>query len=154
MSINTPSEIISHDAITVLLFENSGKTFAVDVAACQDVNKNIHVTRVPHAPEHISGIVNIRGEIVTVFNLARMLEYQTESDDASVVIRIKGGQENVALHVDRLRDTVALPLNILEEATFHLSENETRVISHVALLERTTVLLIDPDVLRAFLSEV
>ena len=81
---------LSESMLQVLIFAVGSKQFALDITQCRDVNKNIHLTEVPKAESHIAGIVNIRGEIITVFDLANLLSYRKESsDNPPVIIRDK-----------------------------------------------------------------
>ncbi|MEJ2656156.1 MAG: chemotaxis protein CheW, partial [Desulfobacterales bacterium] len=45
----------------------------MDILKVQEINKLIEMTRVPQAPEYVLGILNLRGEIVTVIDLGKKL---------------------------------------------------------------------------------
>ncbi len=48
--------------------------FGVDVRQVQEVFRSHEQTRVPLAPQVVSGLINLRGQIVTVIDLRRRLE--------------------------------------------------------------------------------
>ena len=45
----------------------------MDILKVQEINKLIEMTRVPQAPEYVLGILNLRGEIVTIIDLGKKL---------------------------------------------------------------------------------
>jgi purine-binding chemotaxis protein CheW len=80
----------------------------VDVTDVQEVIRFQQMTAVPLAPEVVLGLINLRGQIVTVLDLRAMLglpPLQSEELPTNVVIR--GGQdEAVSVLVDSLSDVV------------------------------------------------
>ncbi len=136
--------VVAEDHMQALVFSIGAKLFAMDITRCRDVSKPPGITSVPLARDFIGGIVNIRGEIITVFELPRLLGYpDSDAADPPVVIRVKTPGMLEALRADAIVDTVTFPLTELEEASYHLSEHETKFISHVAQLEGKLVLFID-----------
>jgi len=57
----------------VLSFYVDDELFAVDVDIVQKVARKIAVTHVPAAPDAITGIINLKGRVITVFNLNELL---------------------------------------------------------------------------------
>ena len=45
----------------------------MDILKVQEINKHMEMTIVPQAPEYVSGILNLRGQIVTVIDLGKKL---------------------------------------------------------------------------------
>ena len=58
-----------------LSFFIQDKRIAVPISYCREVNKTIRITKVPHSRDFISGIVNLRGEIVVAVKLAQLLNF-------------------------------------------------------------------------------
>jgi chemotaxis signal transduction protein len=61
------------EAATLMLLRLGKRLFGVDVRAIEEVALKGGVTRVPTAPNHILGVVTLRGRLVTVMDLDRML---------------------------------------------------------------------------------
>jgi purine-binding chemotaxis protein CheW len=78
---------------------------ALPTLAVQEVIRPGRTTPVPHGPDHVVGIINLRGKIVTIVDLARKLELGhtggTE-DRRALIVEWKG--EFVGLLVDRVAD--------------------------------------------------
>jgi purine-binding chemotaxis protein CheW len=88
--------------------------FGVELKGVQEVIRSLEMTRVPLAPEVVSGLINLRGQIVTAVDLRRRLELEPAPPGArpmNVVVRSEDG--SVSLLVDEIGDVVEV-----EEDTF------------------------------------
>jgi purine-binding chemotaxis protein CheW len=81
--------------------------FGVDLNSVQEVMRFVHMTRVPLAPGVVSGLINLRGQIVTALDLRQRLQMEARIGEAppmNVVVRSGGGA--VSLLVDEIGDVV------------------------------------------------
>jgi purine-binding chemotaxis protein CheW len=88
--------------------------FGVELKGVQEVIRSLDVTQVPLAPDVVSGLINLRGQIVTAVDLRRRLGLPPRPADAlvmNVVVRSEDGA--VSLLVDEIGDVVEV-----EDATF------------------------------------
>ena len=60
----------THSFATFLL---NGQLFGVDILLIREINRQLDITSVPHSPQYMRGLVNLRGQIVTVLDLKRRL---------------------------------------------------------------------------------
>ena len=96
--------------------------FGVQLKDVQEVIREIQTTAVPLAPEVVTGLMNLRGQIVTAIDLRRKLELGPRARGASamnVVVRSEDGA--VSLLVDEIGDVVEV-----EESTFELPPETLR----------------------------
>src|SRR5580698_11608894 len=88
--------------------------FGVELKGVQEVIRTLEMTRVPLAPDVVSGLINLRGQIVTAVDLRRRLELEPAppgTHPMNVVVRSEDG--SVSLLVDEIGDVVEV-----EEDTF------------------------------------
>lgn len=88
--------------------------FGVELKGVQEVIRSLEMTKVPLAPRVVSGLINLRGQIVTAVNLRRRLELEPAPPGTpamNVVVRSVDGA--VSLLVDEIGDVVEV-----EETTF------------------------------------
>ncbi|HXK26879.1 MAG TPA: chemotaxis protein CheW [Candidatus Binatia bacterium] len=88
--------------------------FGVEVAKVQEVIRYQEMTRVPLASSVVTGLINLRGQIVTALDLRRRLampEREAEKLPMNVVVRT--GEEAVSLLVDEIGDVLEV-----EDQTF------------------------------------
>ena len=84
----------------------------VDVDAVQEVTSAAELTTVPLAPPMVSGLLNLRGQIVTAIDLRRSLQLEERPADErpiTLILRAEGG--SIGLLVDAVGDV----LNVDEE---------------------------------------
>lgn len=88
--------------------------FGVELKGVQEVIRSLETTAVPLAPLVVSGLINLRGQIVTAVNLRRRLELEAAphgTEFMNVVVRSVDGA--VSLLVDEIGDVIEV-----EETTF------------------------------------
>jgi len=88
--------------------------FGVELKGVQEVMRSLDMTKVPLAPPVVSGLINLRGQIVTAVDLRRRLELAPSPPGAlsmNVVVRSADGA--VSLLVDEIGDVVEV-----EESSF------------------------------------
>lgn len=88
--------------------------FGVELKGVQEVIRSLDRTMVPLAPPVVSGLINLRGQIVTAVDLRRRLELDSAppgTRSMNVVVRSVDGA--VSLLVDEIGDVVEV-----EESTF------------------------------------
>lgn len=79
----------------------------MDILNVQEINKLMDMTNVPQAPDYVTGILNLRGQIVTVIDLGKKLGLSsTELTDATRNIIVNAGNEHVGLLVSSISDVV------------------------------------------------
>ncbi len=62
------------DAKTVLVFMLGEERYGIDVMTVRSVRTITHITRVPGTPAFYPGVVNVRGQIVTVMDLRLLFD--------------------------------------------------------------------------------
>ena len=79
--------------------------YGLDIMAVREIRAWSGATRLPNAPKHMRGVVNLRGLIVPVFDLrARFGDGWTEATKTHVVIILAVGDRIVGLLVDAVSD--------------------------------------------------
>jgi purine-binding chemotaxis protein CheW len=97
-------------------------TFYVDQALCgmdilkvQEINKLMDMTTVPQAPDYVMGILNLRGQIVTIIDLSKKLNLgQSALGDMSRNIIVNAEDEYIGLLVSRISDVVEVDQDKVE----------------------------------------
>ena len=65
---------IMADAGEVLEFTLGNEHYALDITPVREIVEMTPITVIPRAPEHITGVINLRGEIVNILNLNSFLK--------------------------------------------------------------------------------
>ena len=83
--------------------------FGMDILRVQEINKNMERTKVPHSPDYVLGIINLRGRIVTIIDLGKKLGLSpTRLSEENRNIIVDCQDELTGLFVDRIADVVSI----------------------------------------------
>lgn len=103
---------VANDFVTMMVAD---QLFGIPVLTVQDVLGPQRVTRVPLSPPEVAGALNLRGRIVTAFDVRRRLGLPKRDKDKpgmNVVVDFKG--ELYALMVDNVGEVLALSADTYE----------------------------------------
>jgi len=90
-----------------LTFASGKDTFAIEIRHVTEIVGMQPVTSLPEAPEYVKGIINLRGQIITVTDLNIRFKKKPEPyDDKTCIIIIDTGEESLGLIVPRVADVV------------------------------------------------
>ncbi|MFP5213899.1 MAG: chemotaxis protein CheW, partial [Acidobacteriota bacterium] len=84
-------------------FRINGSLLGLDVLTVREINRVLDLTPVPHAPDYVRGLINLRGRTVTVFDLGVRLGQPASAiteESHNVVLK----HDSVGLLVDAIGD--------------------------------------------------
>ncbi len=90
-------------------FELSGQLYGVPILAVQEVLAQAEIEPVPGAPHQVLGVINLRGQIVTVIDLRLLLGLTAAREAAGPLIVFDSGGEVLAARVDRVTHVRQIP---------------------------------------------
>jgi purine-binding chemotaxis protein CheW len=101
-----------HELIVV---EISGQKFAIDIMSVREIRGWTASTRLPQAPAHVLGMINLRGSVLPVIDFSSRLGLGDSAPDAaSVVIVAEIGDRVAGLLVDAVCDILTLGEGMLQ----------------------------------------
>jgi purine-binding chemotaxis protein CheW len=118
--------------------------FGVELKGVQEVIRLLEMTKVPLAPGVVSGLINLRGQIVTAVDLRRRLELEPAPPDIqpmNVVVRSEDG--SVSLLVDEIGDVVEVDESSFEPPPETLRGSVRSMIVGVHKLNDRLMLVLD-----------
>lgn len=130
----------------VLIFELAGESYGIDIAAVREIIPlPARVTRLPHAPDHVRGVVNLRGSILPVIDTRRRfgLAPDPQRIGAQVLVLSAGGPQTGFL-VDSVTEVAAIPPGAVRAAP-RFDDDVIEIVTEVATLPGTDrmILLLD-----------
>jgi purine-binding chemotaxis protein CheW len=91
----------------LLVFVLDGQRFAVRVASVERIERAVEITPLPGVPENVLGVVNLKGQIVPVFNVRKRLHLpERDVDPRDQLIFAHTSHRQVALVVDAVAEVV------------------------------------------------
>lgn len=97
----------------VVIFRLKDEQFAVETAKVQSINDHMFITKVPKAPDYIKGLINLRGNVISLLDLNLLLN-KFNDDDRNNIIIIKLQEEEVGITVDEVNEVLDIKETIIE----------------------------------------
>lgn len=80
--------------------------FGIEVMKVQEVTGKAIINPVPRAPDFISGLINLRGQIATAIDLNQLFKHSVEKNDEQMTVVCRSDSGLVSLVVDSIGDVV------------------------------------------------
>lgn len=132
------------DIRELVAFRVGGQDFCIDIMAVREIRGWAPVTLLPHAPDHVMGVINLRGAVVPIVNLARRLGLTPPEPDARhvIIIAMIHGQI-VGLLVDAVSDILGVARASIQPAPSLAAETMRPFLEGVIATEGRMLRLID-----------
>lgn len=93
-------------SIELLSFTVGGEDYSVDIMSVREIRSGTTATALPHAPDYVRGVINLRGNVLPILDLAVRLGLPTKGgeDARHVIIVVDVGNRTVGLMVDAVSD--------------------------------------------------
>ncbi|MDR2549341.1 MAG: chemotaxis protein CheW [Desulfobulbus sp.] len=122
----------------------------MDILKIQEINKLMEMTKVPQAPDYMVGILNLRGQIVTIIDLGQKLglgRVEISNDSRNIIINAPG--EHVGLLVSKISDVIMADPDRIEPAPANMSGIQGSFFTGVYKTENKLIGILDvKEVLR------
>lgn len=94
----------------LITFTVDGQSFGFDINAIREIRAYTPVTRLPHVLPHFAGVVNLRGAVLPVVDLAMRLGWRAaEPTSRHVIIVARHNEQLRGFLVDTVSDIVTVP---------------------------------------------
>jgi purine-binding chemotaxis protein CheW len=137
----------SHQVLTFVL---GAETYGVDILRVQEIRGWAHVTRIPQAPPHVLGVLNLRGSIVPIVDLRMRFSLDRAEYTAITVIivlsvRSSHGLRDIGVVVDGVSDVVDIDIAQIKPPPDLGAQLNTEFIRGLAAVSEHMVMLLDID---------
>jgi len=125
-------------------FRLEGELYGINVIQVQEVLRVTEIAPVPGAPDYVLGIINLRGNVVTVIDTRRrfmLSEREIDDDTRIVIIEVMG--QIVGLLVDGVAEVVYLRESEVESAPEVGNDESSKYIQGVVSRESGLLIMVD-----------
>ena len=139
------AENVSKDTVHQLVtFKLKDETYGINVMQVQEVLRVTEIAPVPGAPAYVLGIINLRGNVVTVVDTrSRFGLPPTEIDDASRIVIIESAGQVVGILVDSVAEVVELRQSEIDPTPSVGNDEGSRYIHGVATRDDDLLIVVD-----------
>lgn len=113
--------------VEILEFDLGGESYAMDIGIAREIVEMLPITPIPRAPSHVTGLLNLRGEITTIINLHHLLGItpSKERDEQKIMVLVPDMFENtsVGVIVDEVRSVLTIDESSVDTNIKGVDEN-------------------------------
>lgn len=124
----------------------SNEEYAVEVKNVQEIIRITHITRMPFSRDYLPGVINLRGMVIPVVDMAKRLKFTelTISDSSRIIVINRNG--NIAgLLVERVNEIVKLDMTSIQTQDILSSSESNKYIRGIGKFGKRALLILDLD---------
>ncbi|MGL5046254.1 MAG: chemotaxis protein CheW [Shewanella sp.] len=145
---NIASVAASKDDVVLqwVTFKLDRETYGINVMQVQEVLRYTEIAPVPGAPFYVLGIINLRGNVVTVIDTRSRFGLQSaEVDDSTRIVIIEAEKQVIGILVDSVAEVVYLRRSEIDNAPSVGTEESAKFIQGVSNRDNELLILVDLD---------
>lgn len=128
--------------LEIVEFEVANNKFGINVIKVKEIIQPIPVTFIPHAHPHVEGIIQLRGEVLPVVDMLRVLGIQSqERSSQQKYIVAEFNKQRVVFHVDNVTQIHRISWNQIEKPSDMYQGGTSQVIGVIKQNEQMILLL-------------
>lgn len=112
------SVIAESEVKQFIVFRLENEEYGIDIQKVTTIENLKPITRVPKAPKHFRGVLNLRGDIIPVMDLRIKFNLkQVEDTEDSRIIIVKSDEISFGIIVDKVEEVLQLKGDSIENIT-------------------------------------
>ena len=131
---------------TFISFKLQSEWFAITILKVREVVRIKEITTLPSVPSHIIGLINLRGNILSVTDPKPLFGLETSSSKSEHwIIVIEDDKAETGLIVDELGDLVIIPVKLLEPPLTTLEAKKANYIEHIYWMGKQLIAVVQVE---------
>ena len=146
MSNPTSTASLTHLGGKYLTFVLAGEEYGIQILSVHEILGMLPATRIPRTPEHIRGVINLRGKVIPVLDLRLrfgMPAVEATETSCIIVVQVQGTQ--MGLVVDQVSEVTTIAHTDIEPAPSFGADVPTDFILGIGKAAGRVRLLLDID---------
>jgi purine-binding chemotaxis protein CheW len=135
-----------------ITFRSGEQEFGADIMAIREIRGWTETTPLPHAPEYVRGVINLRGVVLPVVDLkARLGRDRTDANPKHVIVVVQTSERTIGLLVDAVSDILTVAAGEIQPTPELARESQTAFVEGIAVLSERMVTILSMERLIASL---
>lgn len=132
------------DIRELVAFRTAGQDFCIDILSVREIRGWSRPALLPHAPTYVQGVINLRGAVVPILDLARRLGLDPiEQTDRNVIIVAAIQNRTVGLLVEAVTDILGVAASGVQPTPDLVSETTRNMLRGVVVQDNRLIRLLD-----------
>jgi len=133
-----------------LTFELGEESYGLGILKVQEIIKMQEITKVPRTPEHVQGVINLRGKVMPIIDMRKvfdMEEVEESRDTCIIVVQLWSGVDSFTMGVivDKVAEVLAIGVDEIEPAPSFGTQVDTQFILGMAKTKNSVKILLDAE---------
>ncbi|MCV3271511.1 chemotaxis protein CheW [Roseobacter sinensis] len=138
------TDTLTRDSKEYLSFVVGGEGYAIAIASVREIRGWTDPSSMPDADPCFMGVINLRGEMLPLLDLAAKLGLKTpQINERSVIIVVEIGQNAIGLLVDSVSNIIAPPAEEMKEPPESAKNAASNFVSALTLVDEKLVRILD-----------
>jgi len=139
------------DERQLVCFRIADEEYGIEIMQVREIIRLDVITEVPGAPSYVSGIVNLRGNVLPVIDLRRRFGRKTgQHSEQNRILVVDIGDKKAGIIVDSVSEVMCIPESSIEPAPQILNDSvSSRYVNGIGKMDegKRTIILVNTDVL-------
>jgi purine-binding chemotaxis protein CheW len=138
-----PDSTSDQNILQFVGFRLGGKDYAFPIDQTREIVELRSITPTPEVPDHIVGVTNLRGQIIPIVDLQRVLTPGAPATPSRHAVVVDVGGQLTGCLVDSVTRVVRLPQSEIQTADDVLDHENARAVDGFAKYEGTILIVLD-----------
>jgi purine-binding chemotaxis protein CheW len=145
MSANAQKSDEIYEFVT---FFSGGQSFSIDISQVREIRRWGPFTPVPHATVGVLGVMNLRGSVIPIYDLAARLGLaSTAENPRNVIVVVIHGDQTLGLLVESVSEIMSISSSAIQTTPDMRSDSGPQAISGLINTEAGMTQIIDLDII-------
>lgn len=144
-----PDQSEDSNEAELLTFRIGDHEYSVDIMSVREIRGWTRATSLPHSPDYVRGVINLRGTVLPVVDLSLRLGIDTEEpSERNVIIVVDIGGRTVGLRVDAVSDILSIRRDGMQPPPELAADADQSFVNALTIIDGRMVRVLDlPSVL-------
>ncbi len=140
--------------LELLSFRVGEQEYSVDIMSVREIRGWTRPTPLPHSADYVRGVINLRGTVLPIVDLARRLAIPVnEACERNVIIVARVRHQTVGLLVDAVSDILAIPESDLQPPPEMAADEGQGFVRSLTIVEGSMLRILDLDAVLPYPSQ-
>ncbi len=134
----------SNSEVQLVIFKLGREEYGVSILQVQEIKRISDITRVPHTPDYIKGVINLRGSVLPVIDLKNRLNLaqQAITEDTRIII-VKVEELSIGMVVDAVSEVMTISQENIDSPEVVAGSISANYLSGVGKLDDRLLILLN-----------
>jgi purine-binding chemotaxis protein CheW len=126
-----------------ITFHTADQEFGADIMVIREIRGWTDTTPLPHAPEFVRGVINLRGVVLPVVDLKALLgRGRTDANIKHVIVVVKTNDRTIGLLVDAVSDILTVTASEIQPTPDLARDKQAAFVEGIAVLDQRMVTIL------------